>query len=275
MADDSPISDDPGTILESYVGAVKKASSPVPAAVPAARGAGPAEEVLYKSPYRWKAPRILICDDDSLDEGETVHVRSDKIVIGRTKGDIVIGHDVAMSSSHAEIARRDYGGKHAWILSDLGSSNGTYVRARSVTLRPGIIILIGSKRFRFDLPYPSQPAGDPQADPGTMLVTDIGSLATDALPALVEVRTPAGAAAARHPFAKTNLKIGRPGRGNDIEIDDLCLAGTHAVVARDYSGVWQLESQPSLNGIWVQVDRIKLPDSCLFQCGEQRVRVQG
>ena len=203
MADDSPISDDPGTILESYVGAVKKASSPVPAAVPAARGAGPAEEVLYKSPYRWKAPRILICDDDSLDEGETVHVRSDKIVIGRTKGDIVIGHDVAMSSSHAEIARRDYGGKHAWILSDLGSSNGTYVRARSVTLRPGIIILIGSKRFRFDLPYPSQPAGDPQADPGTMLVTDIGSLATDALPALVEVRTPAGAAAARHPFAKT------------------------------------------------------------------------
>jgi len=274
MADDSQISDDPGTILESYVGAVKKASSPVPAAVPAARGAGPVEEVFYKSPYRWKAPRILICDDDSLDEGETVHVRSDKIIIGRTKGDIVLGHDVAMSSSHAEIARRDSGGKHAWILSDLGSSNGTYARVKTVTLRPGIVVLIGSKRFRFELPNPAQPADDPQADPGTMLVTDLGSMPNDALPALVEVGTPGGTVAARHPFRTTKVKIGRPGRGNDIEIDDLCLAGTHAVVARDYSGVWQLEAQPSLNGIWVKVDRIKLTDSCLFQCGEQRFRFQ-
>jgi hypothetical protein len=45
------------------------------------RPAVPVEEVLYKSPYRWTAPRILICDDNSLDEGETVHVRSDRITI--------------------------------------------------------------------------------------------------------------------------------------------------------------------------------------------------
>jgi hypothetical protein len=33
-----------------------------------------------------------------------------------------------------------------------------------------------------------------------------------------------------------------------------------------------MESQPSLNGIWVKVDAIKLSDNCLFQCGEQRFR---
>jgi hypothetical protein len=40
--------------------------------------------------------------------------------------------------------------------------------------------------------------------------------------------------------------------------------------ARDSSGVWQLESQPSLNGIWVKVDAVTVTDNCFFQCGEQR-----
>ena len=155
MADDSSISDDPGTILDSYESVLKRMPAP-PAAVPAARPAVAVEEVLYKSPYRWKAPRILICDDDSLEEGETVHVRSERIVIGRTKGDIVIGHDVAMSGAHAEVVRKDSGGRHAWILKDLGSSNGTLARAKAVTLKPGTTVLLGSKRYRFE-----QPGGHP------------------------------------------------------------------------------------------------------------------
>jgi hypothetical protein len=65
---------------------------------------------------------------------------------------------------------------------------------------------------------------------------------------------------------------GRPGFSNDIEIHCLCLAKTHAVVTRDVSGVWQLEAQPSLNGVWVKVDAIQLTDNCHFQCGEQRFR---
>jgi len=252
MSDDSSISDDPGTILDSYESVLKR-MPPAPAAVPAARPVASVEEVLYKSPYRWKAPRILICDDDSLDEGETVRVRSDKVTIGRTKGDIVIGHDVAMSGAHAEIVRKDSGGRHAWVLRDLGSSNGTLARAKTVTLKPGITVLIGSKRYRFAQPGGPLPPASNGDEPGTTLLADLAS-------------------GARHPFKTTRLKIGRPGLGNEIEIEDLCLAGVHAVVTRDYSGVWQLEAQPSLNGIWVKVDKIVLVDNCLFQCGEQRFR---
>lgn len=268
MADDSSISDDPGTILDSYDSVLMR----LPLPPPAARSAVVVEEVLYKSPYRWTASRILVCNDDSLEEGETVHVRSDRIVIGRTKGEIVIGHDVAMSGSHAEIVRKDAGGQHAWVLRDLGSSNGTLVRARAVTLKPGITVLLGSKRYRFEQPGGSQnPAGDGE-EPGTALLGDLANVPTDCLPALVETPTPGGPAPNRHPFKATRVRIGRPGQGNDIEIDDLCLAGTHAVVTRDYSGVWQLEAQPSLNGVWVKVNMIKLVDNCLFQCGEQRFR---
>ncbi|MFM8494702.1 MAG: hypothetical protein ACKOEM_04145, partial [Planctomycetia bacterium] len=80
MAEDSSISDDPGTILDTYESVLARLPGPPAAVVPVARSAAAVKEVLYKSPYRWKAPRILICDDDSLEEGELVHVRSDKIV---------------------------------------------------------------------------------------------------------------------------------------------------------------------------------------------------
>jgi hypothetical protein len=110
MADDSSISDDSGTILDSYDRVLKG----MPVSLPAVRSAAVVEEVLSKSPYRWTAPRILICDDDSLEEGDTVRVRSDRIVIGRTKGEIVIGHDVAMFGSHAEISRSSLVAAGVW-----------------------------------------------------------------------------------------------------------------------------------------------------------------
>jgi len=270
MPDDSSISDDPGTILDSYAS--------VPRPLPPAAVAKPippalqTEEILYRSVYRWNAPRILICDEGSLDEGETVYVRSDKIVIGRAKGDIVIGHDVAMSGSHAEIARRDSGGRHAWKLRDLGSSNGTLVRARNVTLRPGIVLQLGSKRYRFEMPNAAALGIDGAEEPKTTLLADMKNLPTDILPGLVENAPTSGTTAARYPFRSTRITIGRPRCGNDIEIDDLCLAGNHAVVTRDVSGAWQLEARPSLNGVWVKVDVVTLTDNCLFQCGEQRFR---
>jgi len=270
VPDDYSISDDPGTILDSYASAPRALPPAVtfkPISTPP-----PTEEILYRPVHRWAAPRVLICDDGSLDDGETVYVRSDKIVIGRAKGDIVIGHDVAMSGSHAEIARRDSGGKHAWILKDLGSSNGTLVRARNVTLRPGIVLQLGTKRFRFELPQGVAPAPDGTEDAKTTLLADMKNFPADILPALVDGSPSNGAAATRYPFRSTRVTIGRPRCGNDIEIEDLCLSSTHAVVTRDVSGAWQLEARPSLNGVWVQVDAVTLTDNCLFQCGEQRFR---
>ena len=279
MPNDFPISDDPGTILDSLpiptheLPAARSVFTGPPASPPKPAPPEAVEEVLYRSPYRYAAPRITICNDGSLEDGEVVHVRSDRMVIGRSKGDILIPHDVAMSASHAEIARVDVGGKHAWVVRDLDSSNGTLVRCRAVTLRTGMTLLIGAKRYRFEVPTSSvSPSSDATLDPKTALVDDLASTRADSLPALIETTPTDDKTPRRHPFRSTRQAIGRPGFGNDIELDDLCVAKVHAVVTRDASGVWQINSQPSLNGIWVKIDAIKLTNNCLFQCGEQRFR---
>lgn len=276
MSSKDQISDDPGTILDSFedISNVLNATGPKGRpSPPHAKRVAPAsaDEVLYQSPYRAGTPRIMICDDGSLEEGELFYVRSDRLVIGRAKGDIVIPSDVAMSASHAEVARVDAGGKHGWRLRDLGSSNGTLTRCRTVSLRSGTVILIGSKRYRFELPPAAAvpPSGDDDAQKTTLVS---GPPSDQALPALVEISMASESQPARFPFRTLRLTIGRPGFGNSIELDDLCVAKLHAIVTRDASGVWQMQSQPSLNGLWVKVDAVKLTNNCLFQCGEQRFR---
>ena len=276
LMDDDLISDDPGTILESYESLpLALPPGPIVPPPPVARSTQPpahVDEVAYRSPHRWAAPRVVICDDGSLDQGETVYVRSDRLVIGRTNGDIVIGHDVAMSGSHAEIARRDFRGKYGWVLRDLGSSNGTLARVRTVTLRPGITIMLGSKRYRFELSSVALAQTAADGEPGTALLADLRNPVADAFPALVENVLPGAGTAARYPLRTSLVTVGRSGTPNGIEIDDPCIAKYHAVITRDVTGAWQLESQPSLNGVWVKVDSIKLTDNCSFQCGEQRFR---
>lgn len=275
--EDDFISDDPGTILESYANLpLPIPPGPVMPAPNVARTHPPRlanDEVPYRSPYRWSAPRVVICDDGSLEQGETVYVRSDKLVIGRTQGDVVIGHDIAMSGSHAEIARRDFGGKYAWVLRDLGSSNGTLARVKAITLKPGTTVMLGSKRYRFELSSLGLPQAATFDETNTALLTDLRGIAADAFPALVENVLPGAGVAARYPLRTSLVTVGRPGgHGNGIEIDDPCIAKYHAVITRDYTGAWQMESQPSINGVWVKIDSVRLTDNCYFQCGEQRFR---
>jgi len=275
MADEDQISDDPGTILDSFenisslLQAGRAASAPrlVPSSPKPATDSS-YEEVLYRSPFRPNVPRLTILDDGSLEDGEVIYIRTERMTIGRAKGDIQIAHDAAMSASHAELTRIDLGGRYVWGLRDLGSSNGTFVRCRSVTLRAHTTLLIGSKRYLFEVP----PQVDCLDELGKTVL--LGHPLEDAPPGLVELSPGKDVALNRFPFRSPRISIGRPGFGNDIELDDLCVAKVHAVVTCETSGAWHMQSQPSLNGLWVKINSVKLTDGCLFQCGEQRFRFQ-
>jgi len=70
-------------------------------------------------------------------------------------------------------------------------------------------------------------------------------------------------------LARKTMSIGRPGYGNDLEIDDALLAEKHAEVKRLRDGSWRLLSLSSQNGIWAEIDGLRLSQKCRFRCGEQ------
>jgi len=87
---------------------------------------------------------------------DVFHVRKAETVIGRESGDIVFTDDPFLSRRHAVL--RVHGGmtgagapRH-FTLSDMGSSNGTFLQIREeVRLRNGDHFRVGQQLFRFDL----------------------------------------------------------------------------------------------------------------------------
>ena len=81
---------------------------------------------------------------------DVFYLSREETVIGRESGDIVFTGDPFMSRRHAAITRdpRD----NSFILRDLGSSNGTYLKIRGeIELRSGDHVRIGQHLFRLDI----------------------------------------------------------------------------------------------------------------------------
>lgn len=76
------------------------------------------------------------------------HLSADEVVLGREEGDVVFRDDAFMSRRHAALT---WDGKRAQ-LTDLGSSNGTFVRLTGPTpLRHGDHIRLGDQLLRIEL----------------------------------------------------------------------------------------------------------------------------
>lgn len=80
-----------------------------------------------------------------------IDLASARVTLGReSRNDITIP-DINVSRTHAEISLSPQG---AWVITDLGSTNGTYVNGRAVASQPlneGDHIAIGSTNFVFTL----------------------------------------------------------------------------------------------------------------------------
>ena len=77
---------------------------------------------------------------------DTVYELKDETLIGRQRGDITFAHDGFMSDRHARIVRRG----DAFVLTDEGSRNGTYLKIKTQTkLESGDYILLGRQLFQF------------------------------------------------------------------------------------------------------------------------------
>lgn len=228
----------------------------------------PAREEPFRPRLRPVVPRLTILDDGEDTQGETIRLRDAITLIGRTEGVIRVPHDPLVSSRHAELLREGVKGRYRWVLRDLGSSNGTFVRCGNTPLSPDQLILLGSHRLRFHLPAAAPKPAEGQL--GTLPV-DMRSIPHEGCPTLVETT---GAKHLTISLTKPVLTVGRPGVGNDIELDDPLLASHHARIVLEPSGTWKIEAKPSRNGVWVQITSILLDRPCWIQCGEQRFRFE-
>jgi pSer/pThr/pTyr-binding forkhead associated (FHA) protein len=76
------------------------------------------------------------------------HLMSEEVVLGREEGDIVFRDDAFMSRRHAAL---NWDGARA-MLTDLGSSNGTFVRlAAKMQLKHGDHLRLGDQLLRIEL----------------------------------------------------------------------------------------------------------------------------
>jgi pSer/pThr/pTyr-binding forkhead associated (FHA) protein len=242
------------------LGTVREAPTPPP---------GPAGVVPYRPMHR--PPMALLCVfHDGRDDGEVMPIRTERFVIGRSEGDLVIPHDGMMSGKHAEITRSLVRGQWRWLLADLKSTNGTYVRTAHSILQHESEFLIGGRRYRFEAPpqgadpAAAPGASGPQATRGWQSVTP-----TQVIPSFVEMSLTGQGP--RFFLDRGEHWIGRDGQQCDIVIaDDPMLSSRHARLYRDNKGRWVLENAGSLNGVWVRIQRIAVETTGQFQLGEQR-----
>ena len=79
---------------------------------------------------------------------DVYHLGRSDLIIGREQGDIVFSDDEFMSRRHALLQFRS----NRAMISDQGSSNGTYVRLTGQhILDPGQMIRLGDELLRFEL----------------------------------------------------------------------------------------------------------------------------
>lgn len=269
--------DDRGTVLEpvahlrdawsGHAGEPPAATRLEPRPVePPVTARGGVVEQPYRPTIRPLVPRLTLLDDAAAADGETIRLRDGITLIGRTEGHVRLPHDPLVSGRHAEIVREGAGRPHRWLLRDLGSSNGTFVRCSKTVLRAESLLILGGRRFRFR--PPPQPGAEVTGDRAGTMAVDLATWQAAGLPALVETGPAEGGL--EIPLSGADLTLGRPGQGHAIEIDDPLLAPRHARIRREAAGHWVLEAVPSLNGVWAQITCVPLAAVCRFQVGEQR-----
>jgi pSer/pThr/pTyr-binding forkhead associated (FHA) protein len=220
---------------------------------------------------RQRPPMAMLCIlDDGKEDGEWFRLRNDHYVIGRTEGDIRIPHDAMMSGRHAEISRQQVQGVYRWFLTDLQSTNGTYVRVGSALLKHRQEFLLGHGHYRFEAAQSVAEADAPPPDaPQQATVSWHEQPVRSVLAALVELaRT---GVSQRFPLTLPEYWIGRDAKSCAIvRAEDPLVNARHARLYRDAKGQWHVENNKSRNGLWVRIEQMPLTAACQFQLGEQR-----
>jgi len=209
--------------------------------------------------------RLVAISKDGSD-GRVYPLAGGQVDLGRTEGDILLKDDPYLSHRHARLVRQD--GK--WVLRDLDSENGIYLRIRGpYELGDGDMILIGQQVLRFEvLADPELPLG-PASTAGTFL------FGTPEVPRIARLTqyTTEGIGRDVHYLYRDETVLGRES-GDVVFTDDPFLSRRHAVIDIDRRGRrFVLRDAGSSNGTAVRVKGdLVLADGEQFRLGRHLFR---
>ena len=270
----------PGTLIETEED-IRRAELANQAAIPLAtpvgkkaaiRTAKPAAATPFRPTARPAICMVTVLDDGKSD-GEVLRIRGNRFVIGRSEGDFLIPHDEQISSKHIEISRQLVGGVHRWVVTDLQSTNGLFLRVSRTVLADRSEFLVGKGRFRFEHTgtHSAETADYADSTPLPAGTVGFGDFAPAGQhPALVELV--AGGIGNRILLTKPEYWIGTDASCAICRPHDPFTEPRHIHLFRDPKGAWTAQNNKTLNGLWFKVPQVTVEDGCLLQIGEQRMR---
>ena len=183
------------------------------------------------------------------------------IGLGRSTANQVILLDPKVSGQHAELTL----GRDGWLVSDLGSSNGTFLEGQRlppgthVPLPPGQSIRIGEFALSIRLLHPNETPPPSLGDQVSIRPKPQPGLA-------VYVR----GKVQKFALNKDTLLLGRR-QGSDIRIEDTLVSGRHARLERQ-EHTYRIVDTGSTNGLTYEGQRVSqrmLSDGDVLYIGQQ------
>lgn len=199
----------------------------------------------FRPQLRPPTPVLEVMDDD-LQGCERIRLRRRTFTMGRVQGDLVLPNDRVMSRRHAEIVLDNdkTRGVTRWLLCDLSSANGSFVRVPEILLSDRTRLWLGGDLVRVSIDKAS------------------GGLT------LVELK-------ADDPD-RVVLEPGVHWLGLRADCVDFLKASPFLddrgfCVASDAAGGWRLTDHHSTNGLWqaIEGEPAELNEGSEFKLGEQ------
>jgi hypothetical protein len=251
------------------------AIDPVPPIPPAPQPPAARAAVPFRPTVRPPVAVLTVFDDGKTD-GEMIRVRDHRFVIGRTEGDLAIPLDGRISARHVEITHQLVGGLHRWVVTDLQSTHGMFVRVSRTVLADKAEFLVGNGRYRFDASHTDAGATvDEVAKEGGFGETHgWDEVASPFRPAAVTelIGSDIGN---RMLLIKKEYWIGSDPACPICRPDDPFCEPWHVRLYRGGTrGGWHAEHPKTQNGLWMRMPQITVESVAQFQIGEQRFQLR-
>lgn len=267
-SDEEPVIQTVAEPLQQYL---KEAQNQKPSQ-PSPQPTRPGSTLPFRPANRQPLAFLTVLDDGSREVGEKVRIRDSRFLIGREKGDLTIPFDGDISGQHAELRCQKQKSRFRWFLIDHKSTNGTFIRAVRASLSREAELIIGGRRYLFQLPEPGKDVADTAALQTQAYQAPGRTMLEQFVPRLVE----AGVAndKARSFSVPGEVIVGSDPQCQITIEDDPFINPKHARIYQNETERWMVEDQKTLNGVWIRAKKFAMDKPTEFQLGQQRFLFQ-